>query len=272
MVKCAPYTFSASQRKQKPKENRYLLFCSYPLLCPLPHSSWVMCPIQKFRQASSKETWRKAKQRWPLGPRAELEHTHNSLLLNMLSGEKKTCYKTILMALAGVEKELYNVTSPLPMFFLFWESTATLPQLGEGNAWFMSSISAHIRVLRYLFSSSLLGFVSNQLDREMGASMLSLPCFPWWKQGCVMPANPGLGHARTWGWQKGPGLSKVAGGKTQLLRGLLSTPPRVRLLTATVHISSFCTHLAHLFGTRMRKEYYAVPERGQRPIIQPLPG
>lgn len=90
-------------------------------------------------------------------------------------------------------------------------------------------------------SSSLLGFVRSQPDRDMGASELSLPCFPRWKQSCVMPASPGLGHARTWGWQKGPGLSKAAGGKTQLLCGLLSTPPHVRLLTATGHISSFCT-------------------------------
>lgn len=121
-----------------------------------------------------------------------------------------------------------------------------------------------------LVSSSLLGFVSSQLGREMGANVLSLPCFPWWKQGCVMPASPGLGHARTWGWQKGPGLSQAAGGKTQLLCGLPFTPPHVRLLAATVHISSFCTHLAHLSGRGIRKEYYAAPERGQRPIIKQL--
>lgn len=217
-----PCTFSALEAQKY----RDLLLCSYPFLCPLPHSSWVMCPIQKFRQASSKETLSKAMLRWHLGSRAELEHTHNSWLVNMFSGEKKTCYKTILMALTGVAKELYNVTSPLPMFFLFWEPTVTLPQLGEGNAWFMSSISAHIRVHRYLFSSSLLGLVSSLLDRERGASVLSLPCFPWWKQGCVMPASPGLGRARTCGWQKEPGLSK----KTQLLRGLPSTPPHVKLL------------------------------------------
>lgn len=33
--------------------------------------------------------------------------------------------------------------------------------------------------------------MSSQLDREMGASVLSLPCFPGWKQGWVMPASLG---------------------------------------------------------------------------------
>lgn len=230
-----------------------------------------MCPTQKFRHTSSKETSRKALQGWHLGSRAELAHTHSLRLLSMFSGNKKTTHKTILMALTGVAKELYNATALLPRFVLFSRSLPCLWHSWEKGTpdscppCQLTAGSTDTCVL-------LLGFVSSQLERESGASVPSLPCFPWWKPGCVMPANPGLGHARTWGWQKGPGLSKAPGGKTQLLRGLLSTPPHVRLLIAAVHVSSpFCTHLAHLSGRGIRKEYYAVPERGQRPIIQQLP-
>ena len=106
--------------------------------------------------------------------------------------------------------------------------------------------------------SSLLGFGSSQLGREMGANVLSLPCFAWWEPGCAMAASPGLGHARTWGWQKGRGVSKAPGGKTQLLRGFLSTPPHLRPLIAVVQVSSPSrAHLADLSGRGMRQELYA---------------
>lgn len=175
------------------------------------------------------------------------------------------------MALAGLAKELYNVTAPLATFFpLFWEFIAPFPQLGEVNVWFTSLRPAHTRTQIHV-PSSLLSFWSSQLGREMGANVIILPCFAWWEPDCAMAASPGLGHARTWNWQKGPGLSKAPGGKTQLLCGFLSTAPCLRLLTATVQDSSSCAHLAHPSGRETRQEHYAVSERGQRMIIQQPP-
>jgi len=111
-----------------PKETELCsVLCPCPVLCPAC-SNWVICPIQKFSHASSKETSRKSVQRWYLGSRPQLEHTHNAWLLNMFSGGKKASYKIILTGLAGLAEELYNITALLATFFsLLWEFTAPLP-------------------------------------------------------------------------------------------------------------------------------------------------
>jgi len=113
----------------------------------------------------------------------------------------------------------------------------------------MSPSAAHTRVYRYMYPSSQLDFGTTQLGGEKVAKVLSLPCFAWWEPGCVVAVSPGLGHIRTWGWHKGPGLSGAPGGKTQLPRGPLSTSPHLRVSIAIAQgTSPSCAHLAHLSG------------------------
>jgi len=44
----------------------------------------------------------------------------------MFSEAKKTSYKTILIVLAGLSEELYNVTAPITTFFLSHRSLQPL--------------------------------------------------------------------------------------------------------------------------------------------------
>lgn len=167
----------------------------------------------------------------------------------MFSGDKKASYKTILMALAGLAKELYIITALSATFFSLVGFYSSFVTTGRRECLIhVPQCSSHQGVQIHI-PSSLLGFGSSQLGREKVTNVLSLPCFARWEPGCATTVSPGLGHARTWGWQKGPGLSEAPGGKTQLLCGLLSTPLHLRLLTAVVQVSSpFCAHLAHLSG------------------------
>lgn len=57
-------------------------------------------------------------QRSQLAPGPQLEHTHNPWLLDMFSEDKKANYKAVLLSLAGLAEELYNVTALLAMLFL----------------------------------------------------------------------------------------------------------------------------------------------------------
>lgn len=160
---------------------------------------------------------------WHLGSRPRLEHTHNPWLLNMFSGDKKASYKIILMALAGLAKELCTATAPLAKFSLFCGSLEPLCHSWEKGT---PDLRPPVQLTpgrtdtRSLQSAWLWVWSAR---REMEDNVLSLPRFARWEPGCGMAVSPGLGHARTWGCQ-GPGLSKAPGGKTELLCGLLSTP------------------------------------------------